>query len=516
MILTSTLCLGLLAFQASGAFVGGVAPRQQPGMEEPATGAPQNNTNRDLRSILSNPCVPWHSDTEVSFPEDGDAFVNATLRWSSYATPSYVAAIAPANEDDVAQAVLLARQNNLNFLATGGRHGYTSTYGRLRNGLAIDLSKLNSVSVDRDDATLTIGGGTIARQILGPVAEAGFELPIGGCSCPGMVGVTIAGGITNWLGTRGLLLDSLLHVRMVTSTGEIVEASETVNPELFWGIRGAAHNFGIIVSATFRLYPMADEMLMIETSWTASMVEDYYQALAVVLEAEDPLLSANSIINWNPNTNETIVFGHFTYFGSHEAGLELLDPILRMNPPLRNDYSVAWTNYHRMTLFNMDEANCVPGLIHAPYGVLTKTVDIPTLMRAFHRMDNLFHEHPGARSSAVVFHSYRPDAALAVPDDSTAFAWRDALNYMYVLLTWSPSNPEAGYAAIRAASEVRNSFVQTSGYDGHAAYMNFAQGDETIEQVYSVRKLPQLAELKATWDPDNVFRYHYPLPTSYP
>lgn len=203
--------------------------------------------------------------------------------------------------------VRLARQNNLNFLATGGRHGYTSTYGRLRNGLAIDLSKLNSVSVDRDDATLTIGGGTIARQILRPVAEAGFELPIGGCSCPGMVGVTIAGGITNWLGTRGLLLDSLLHVRMVTSTGEIVEASETVNPELFWGIRGAAHNFGIIVSATFRLYPMADEMLMIETSWTASMVEDYYQALAVVLEAEDPLLSANSIINWNPNTNEVSV-----------------------------------------------------------------------------------------------------------------------------------------------------------------------------------------------------------------
>jgi FAD/FMN-containing dehydrogenase len=566
MLLKSTLSLGLLAVQASAAFVGGrVPPRQQErpygqppmvgggdaGAAPPSSSAPppppppsssapppaqteqpitaddsvqelptfmigDETMWADLRPMLLNDNVQWGAGTEVSFPDDGEVFVNATLRWSSYSSPSYIAAVSPATEEDVAQAVRIARENNVNFLATGGRHGYTSTYGRLRNGLAIDLRQISTVEVDAEAATMTIGGGTRARAMLSAVSEAGFELPIGGCSCPGMVGVTIAGGITNWVGTRGMILDSLLHVRMVTATGEIVTASETENADLFWGLRGAAQNFGIIVSATYQLYPTDPDMLMIETSWTSDMVEDYYHALEEVLAQRDPRLSANSIVNFDPSINQTILFGHYTYFGDHAAGLALLDPILRLNPPLNNQYSVAWTDYHSMTLFNMDEANCVPGAVHNPYGVLTRTFDFDTLMRTFHRFDALYQEHPGSRTSSVVFHSYTPSAALAIPDESTAFAWRDAANYMYVLLTWDPANPEAGFAGVRAASEVRNDFVQTSGYGFHAAYMNFAQGDETIEQVYSERKLPRLSQLKATWDPDNVFRYHFPIPTSYP
>lgn len=63
---------------------------------------------------------------------------------------------------------------------------------------------------------------------------------------------------------------------------------------------------------------------------------------------------------------------------------------------------------------------------------------------------------------------------------------------------------------------LRSDLVATSGYDDLAVYLNYAWGDETLEQIYGKEKLPRLAKLKAQYDPDNVFRFYHALPTSYP
>jgi FAD/FMN-containing dehydrogenase len=55
-------------------------------------------------------------------------------------------------------------------------------------------------------------------------------------------------------GEHGLLIDSLLSVEMVTGSGNILTASATENPDLFWGMRGAGVNFGVVTSATYRIY----------------------------------------------------------------------------------------------------------------------------------------------------------------------------------------------------------------------------------------------------------------------
>lgn len=72
--------------------------------------------------------------------------------------------------------VKIAKALHISILATGGRHGYTTTLQKLQNGLAIDLSKLDTVEVDQGAGTLTIGGGVRVGQIFDPVYNAGFEL----------------------------------------------------------------------------------------------------------------------------------------------------------------------------------------------------------------------------------------------------------------------------------------------------------------------------------------------------
>ena len=70
-----------------------------------------------------------------------------------------------------------------------------------------------------------------------------------------MVGATLGGGVGPYGGLHGLQIDSLKSVRMVTGVGNLITVSATQNPDLFWGMRGAGFNFGVVTSATYQIYP---------------------------------------------------------------------------------------------------------------------------------------------------------------------------------------------------------------------------------------------------------------------
>lgn len=81
-----------------------------------------------------------------------------------------------------------------------------------------------------------------------------LHVAVGGCTTAGIVGVTLGGGVSPWQGLYGMMIDNLLDVEMITATGDQVKASAKENQELFWGMRGAGFNFGIVTSATYRIY----------------------------------------------------------------------------------------------------------------------------------------------------------------------------------------------------------------------------------------------------------------------
>ena len=83
---------------------------------------------------------------------------------------------------------------------------------------------------------------------------SGHSTATASASCVGIIGATLAAGVNNLQGLRGLLIDSLVSVRLVTATGRIVTASANENPSLFWALRGAGSNFGVVTSATYKIY----------------------------------------------------------------------------------------------------------------------------------------------------------------------------------------------------------------------------------------------------------------------
>ena len=109
-------------------------------------------------------------------------------------------------------------------------------------------------------------------------------------SCVGIVGATLAAGVNNLQGIRGLLIDSLVSLRVVTATGKIITVSANENPNLFWALRGAGSNFGVVTSATYKIYDITNggQVVNADYLYPASANRSVWKAL----EAYDSTLPA--------------------------------------------------------------------------------------------------------------------------------------------------------------------------------------------------------------------------------
>jgi hypothetical protein len=95
----------------------------------------------------------------------------------------------------------------------------------------------------------------------------GLAVPAGIVTHTGLAGLTLGGGI-GWLMRRyGLTIDQLRSVDLVTADGELVKASAQENSDLFWGIRGAGGNFGVVTEFEFHLNPVGPEVFAGPVIW---------------------------------------------------------------------------------------------------------------------------------------------------------------------------------------------------------------------------------------------------------
>ncbi|KAI1113123.1 hypothetical protein F5Y14DRAFT_230862 [Nemania sp. NC0429] len=467
-----------------------------------------------LRAPQDEPAYKWSPMTEISTAGE-PAFFNATERWDIYAPPSYRISISPANEADVINAIQYAKRHNLPFLATGGRHGYSTSLKALRKGLAIDLSKMNSVHVNKAAATLTIGPGVRFRDIFDPVYAAGFQIQTGTCSCVGMMGATLGGGIGRQLGLNGLIVDALVSARIVTADGKVLTVSKKSNPELFWGIRGAGFNFGIVTEATYKLQPLykggvwtsADILLTGDKNVT------FFKTLTD-LAPLPPQLTVETIMSYNQTLNQSQLALSVVYAGPKAEAVKAMAPILKIKSSYTNIQEVPWNHLSYNTTFGLDAAACMDQIVIDIYGVALRKLSAPTFASVFNTLGKFWAANPAGLTSQVVLETWPIQAAVAVPDDETAYPWRDATTNVLIQFRWDkPGNPVERPSNV-AARKIRDDLAATSGYDDLAVYVNYAYGDEKPAQMYGASKLPRLIALKKKYDPNNLFSFYNALPTS--
>ncbi|KAG8170146.1 hypothetical protein KVR01_000891 [Diaporthe batatas] len=432
-------------------------------------------------------------------------------RWTVFAPPTYLGAIIPATEQDVATIVQVASANDIPFMATGGGHGASVTSGTLYNGIELDLSNFKSVEVDVANSQVTIGGSTTFQQLYEPLYAAGKEIPTASGPCVGVVGATLGGGVTRMEGIHGMLLDSLLSVNLVTASGDLITVSATENSDLFWAIRGAGSSFGIVTSATYKVYDLTNDgqVFNADFEFAAAQNKSVFEALA----SYNDDMPANLAIVQSVSINSTIRAPSITistvFYGPKDEGLAAIAPFLAI-PNIRSNISVVpWNVLPSVTGFGTESATCVKNLRLEFYGQSLRIVNADTFGTIFNQLGDLYTQNLGANPAWTV-QRFSNAGSLLTSDDQTAYPYRNLQAHVFMYAVIADSTLDSTMTSF--LENARDELNATSGNTQLSVYVNYAHGDEGAEAWYSSRKLSQLKTLKKKWDPEGLFNFTNPVP----
>jgi FAD/FMN-containing dehydrogenase len=430
---------------------------------------------------------------------DGD-YNQARSVWNG-AIDAHPAVIARcAGPGDVAAAVRFAQETGLEISVRGGAHSFAgAAVGD--GGLTVDLSAISQVTVDPGPRTARAGGGATLAQLDAATQAHGLAVPAGTVSHTGVGGLTLGGGF-GWLTSQyGLSCDNLRSAQVVTAAGQVLRASAEEHPDLFWALRGGGGNFGVVTEFEFGLHPVGLAQLGL-FFWDAG-------------DGQAALTLAQQVIADLPPRMGSLIFGgnapaapfvpeeyHFrpgfglivAAFGADAEHSRLAGQIRSALPPLVEFTApIPYTGLQQI----IDEA--------APWGILAyqKALYLDALSP---EVISIITAHLPRKQSPMSQLLAVPlgGAFCQVPDEATAFGGSRA---PCVVVDAAAYAPDPGLLAADR-DWARQLWAGLLPYaHGPGSYVNLMADYEAdrVRASYGPAKYQRLAQVKAAYDPDNVF-----------
>jgi FAD/FMN-containing dehydrogenase len=394
--------------------------------------------------------------------------------------------IAPcASVGDVVAAVRMARDAGLEIGVRCGGHNILGL-AVPDDGLMVDLRPLSRVTVDPAARTARVEGGALLGALDRATQPYGLATTAGNVSHTGVGGLTLGGGM-GWLARRhGLTCDNVLSFELVTADGEVVTASPTEHPDLFWGLRGGGGNFGIVTGFTFRLHDVGTRALVASFDYPLDRAADAmatWRDLAAIA-AREATFTADA------GGDGVASFG-FVWVGDPAAGRRLLPAFADLGPAVASD--VREMSYLDLQTYQDTTAQAY-ALRRYWKGHYLRSLPAGAIEAFLARGDG------GPLAPAVALQAYG-GAIADVPDGDAAFAQRETAFEYVAAARWTDAAEDADrIAAARRAG---------AGLEPYAAgaYVNTLvdEGAAGVRRAFPAAKLARLRALKARWDPENVF-----------
>ena len=423
---------------------------------------------------------------QVIGPDDPE-YDQARAVWNAIADRRPAVIARCTSVDDVVAAIRHARERGLTVAVRGGGHSVAG-FSTCDGGMVIDLSRMREVEVDPARRRALVQGGAHLSQLDAAAQAHGLVCPVGVVGHTGVGGLTLGGGMGRLMRRFGLTVDNLLGVDLVNCDGERIHASEDENPDLFWGMRGAGANFGVVTSFEFRLHPLDKDVYVGAVAFPTDRGLEVGERVRQFVAAHDDVHLALSF-GKDPERGPMFSVG-----STHAGGVEQAERDLRVfreSGPLMDTFvSMRYLQVQSMFDDVMDWGN----------RVYTKSGFVAELS------DEVIEQCCGLAETAP------PDGELSVwalggavgevSDDAMAYTGRGGAYNVSAELTWKEAaDDEARIAWGRAAMARLKPHLVTGRYVNEVSDV-----EEDGAQIYGKAKYARLVELKRKYDPDNFFR----------
>ncbi|KAJ5952081.1 CAZyme family AA7 [Penicillium vulpinum] len=465
--------------------------------------------SRELGPLLSK-------DSSVFGPSD-PRWANATARYQQYAAPQFTLVVQVARESDVSTVIKYANRNSLPFLAVNRGHGLPISQAKFR-GLEIDMQLLTQITIRPNGESALFQGGTYDQQVMDTLWDEGYVATTGSCGCVGMLGPALGGGHGRQQGFYGLISDNIRKLNVVLANGKAITVSSTSHPDLFWAMRGAGHNFGVVTSFEMSIYPsQVDSWYYKNYVFTQDKLETVFEQLNKLQNnGTQPVKMAAQyglyLMDPTVSSTEAVIWWSFAYAGSQSEAQQYLTPFDNLKPLSTIDGNVPFPEVPDIQGTGINNATCDKGLerIVGPAGL--QEYNITAQRQIYELFNKNIKAYPALIASAVVMEGYSVEGVLKVDSDSSAYPMRDDYLLMQTTVSYPPDST-LDQIAIEWVTENQRLWNEGQPTRKPTAYVNYASGRESLEAIYGYEpwRLEKLRKLKAKYDPHGKFSYYNPI-----
>jgi hypothetical protein len=398
--------------------------------------------------------------------------------------------VQPSGAADVRSAVTFAREHQLLLAVKCGGHSYAGK-STCDGGMQIDLSRFRAARVDPLSRTAYVAGGSLLGELDHEAMALGLVTTAGTVSHTGVGGLTLGAGFGRLARRFGLAVDNLKGMDVVTADGRLLHASASENADLFWGLRGGGGNFGVVTSFEFGLHEMQRQVIGGNLVFPISRMRELLAFYADFSLGAPDELYVDAVMRVPPEGKDGAFVIHVCHSGHAADADRVLAPLRRLGAPLADTIKAVDYGALQRAWDNTDPRNegeyLKSGFINDFPGDLVDTIA------------SGFAPHPDR--STVVFFQHSGGAIGRVAADATAFPHRKSCANMFAVVSWPldrDSSPHVRY--VKVYWKTLEPFT-----DGR--YVNeVANEAQTIVDANYQGNLPRLRQVKAKYDPTNLFR----------
>ncbi len=401
----------------------------------------------------------------------------------------------------VAVMVDWARTNMLPFALRSGGHSYEGLSQSA--GVVIDTRLMNKVEIDAAGGILTVGAGAALGDIYKRIAAKRFAFPGGSCPTVGVSGHALGGGFGLLARPLGLACDSLQSIALVDPQARIVEADQHQQPDLFWACRGGGGgSFGAATSFRFKLHPVG-QVVVFGVTWSldadrAAKIMKAWQAWAP--HAPNAITSILKVGKSSGGSIDVHCAGQS--LGSMSQLRQELKALLDVAQPdavpvIKSKSFLAAVDYFSGGWgLQSTYSKCKSDYVLSPLS----DDGIAALIDGLRRLP--------ANAIVAICDAYGGAVADVAPD-ATAFARRAGTLYcIQYYSSWAAATDTPTHLA-----RMQDLYASMRPYVSGGAYVNYCDLElPDWPDAYWGANLARLKQVKAAFDPDNVFRHAQSVP----